>query len=67
MSDNLMVIINPAVAKQLCKKGFHIVDIKQSKYKEGKPSVFLFDKTDALLEQLKNILKLKEQSKNEDE
>lgn len=55
--DNGAVVVNPRIAKKLCSLGFQIIDIKESRFTDQKPSVFVFENTEEFqlkLEEIKN-------------
>jgi hypothetical protein len=53
--DNCAVVVNPKIAKRLCSLGFKIVDIKESRFLDQKPSVFVFEDTPDFRSKLEEI------------
>lgn len=51
--EETIVILSASVARELIKKGFVLRDIKANKF-DSKKTVFVFQKTDSLLLQLKS-------------
>lgn len=55
VQENSIIIFKPKVARQLLKQGHLIIDIKQHKDNKDK-TVFVFDKTKKLVEDLNSII-----------
>lgn len=50
MEEKTIVIFNPALAKELLKKKYRIIDIKPKRDSQFKESVFVFSVEDGLME-----------------